>query len=92
MDFQMCPPLRKRASPATRNTTGTGYWPGTPALLVARIHDASVAALRSPDVAERLVQDGAEIVANSPQELAVFIRSEIDKYAAVIRKRKLRAH
>ncbi len=65
---------------------------GTPGLLVVRIHDATVAALRSPDVAERLVQDGAEIVGNSPQEFAVFIRSEIDKYAAVVRERKLQAH
>jgi tripartite-type tricarboxylate transporter receptor subunit TctC len=64
---------------------------GTPAAVLAKVHRDVVGVLRAPEVEERLIKDGAEVIGNTPQEFARFIRSEIDKYASVIKERGLRA-
>jgi tripartite-type tricarboxylate transporter receptor subunit TctC len=64
---------------------------GAPASIVGKVHAATVAALQGRELKSRLEQDGAEVIASSPQEFARFVRAEIDKYAAVIRERNLRA-
>jgi tripartite-type tricarboxylate transporter receptor subunit TctC len=64
---------------------------GTPAVVLAKVHRDVVGVLRAPEVEERLIKDGAEVIGNTPQEFARFIRSEIDKYASVIKERGLRA-
>ncbi len=53
--------------------------------IVARLHAEIVKALALPDVKERLVGLGAEIVANTPQEFSAYIRSGIDKWGKVVR-------
>jgi tripartite-type tricarboxylate transporter receptor subunit TctC len=63
---------------------------GVPAPILKKIHDDFVAVLRAPDVTQRLAADGAEVIASTPQEFARFIRSEIDKYANVVRQRGLK--
>ena len=62
----------------------------TPAPIVATLHAATVKALRSKDVTERLSNEAAEIVAGTPRELADFLKTEIAKWAAVIRKAQVR--
>jgi tripartite-type tricarboxylate transporter receptor subunit TctC len=62
----------------------------TPAPVVATLHAATVKALRSKDVAERLSNEAAEIVAGTPPQFAEFLKTEIAKWAGVIRKSKLR--
>jgi tripartite-type tricarboxylate transporter receptor subunit TctC len=57
----------------------------TPKDALARLNAAAVKALRAPDVGERLSSQGAEPVGNSPEEWGAFIRSEIDKWAKVVR-------
>jgi tripartite-type tricarboxylate transporter receptor subunit TctC len=59
---------------------------GTPAMIVARLHDATVAALALPDVRERLREQGAEAVGNSSTELATHVAAEIPKWAALARQ------
>ena len=59
---------------------------GTPAIIVAQLHDATVAALALPDVRERLREQGAEPVGNSSTELATYVAAEIPKWAALARK------
>ena len=51
--------------------------------IVARLHGETVKALQLPDVKERLAQNGADPVGNSPAEFAAFIRNERDKYARI---------
>jgi tripartite-type tricarboxylate transporter receptor subunit TctC len=63
---------------------------GLPAPVLSKIHADVVAVLRSPDMEQRLVKDGAEVIGNTPQEFARFIRSETDKYASVVKQRGLR--
>jgi tripartite-type tricarboxylate transporter receptor subunit TctC len=59
---------------------------GTPAMIAARLHDATVAALALPDVRERLREQGAEPVGNSSTELATYVAAEIPKWAALARQ------
>ncbi|MGZ8197110.1 MAG: Bug family tripartite tricarboxylate transporter substrate binding protein [Burkholderiales bacterium] len=58
---------------------------GTPPELIARLHKEIVRALAMPDVRERLSSEGAELVSNSPREFDAFVRSELVKWAKVVK-------
>jgi tripartite-type tricarboxylate transporter receptor subunit TctC len=61
---------------------------GTPAPIVQKLHNATVAAMDTPAVRERLKELGATVVAparRSPEYLKTFVESEIVKWAAPIR-------
>jgi tripartite-type tricarboxylate transporter receptor subunit TctC len=62
----------------------------TPAPVVGVLHAAAVKALKSKDVSERLSGEAAEIVASTPREFADFLKTEINKWAVVIRKAQVR--
>lgn len=57
----------------------------TPQPIVDKLHAALVASLTSPEVKERLALQGAVVVGNTPDEFAAYIRSEIDKWAEVVK-------
>ncbi len=57
---------------------------GTPAAIVGRLNSEMVKVLNLPEIKSRLTDEGAEPVANSPQEFAAFILSERNKYAEVV--------
>ena len=59
---------------------------GTPTPILARLHNATVAALALPDVRDKLREQGAEVVGNSPAELAGYVAVEIPKWAALARE------
>jgi tripartite-type tricarboxylate transporter receptor subunit TctC len=56
---------------------------GTPAPILARLHDATIAALTLPEVHDQLREQGAEVVGNSPAELSAYVTAEIPKWAAL---------
>jgi tripartite-type tricarboxylate transporter receptor subunit TctC len=58
---------------------------GTPREIVSRLNAEAVRALRAPEVAEKLSGQGAEPAPGTPEEFAGFIRSEIDKWAKVVK-------
>jgi tripartite-type tricarboxylate transporter receptor subunit TctC len=58
----------------------------TPAAVVARLNDAAVRALRSPDIRERMSQIGFDVVASSPAEFGQFMKEEVDRWTAVVNK------
>jgi tripartite-type tricarboxylate transporter receptor subunit TctC len=58
---------------------------------VAKLHADIVEIVKSPELTDRLTRDGAEVIANTPDEFARFIREEIDRYALVIKASGLRA-
>lgn len=58
---------------------------GMPADLALRIQRDVAKVLAMPDVRSRLVDMGVDVVANPPEEFAAYIRSEIARYAKVIR-------
>ena len=58
---------------------------GLPPAVVATLHDATVQALRSPDITQQLHVLGADAIGDSPQELDAFLREEIDRWSRVIK-------
>ncbi len=57
---------------------------GTPPAIVARLHAATVAALKSPQVADTLLKMGAPPEPSTPEQLRTFLRGEIKKFAEVV--------
>lgn len=64
---------------------------GLPAELLARINADVVKTLRLPDTNDRLTQQGIDRVASSPEQAAAYLRSELAKYAMVVKSANLRA-
>jgi tripartite-type tricarboxylate transporter receptor subunit TctC len=62
----------------------------TPAPVVRALHEGTVKALKSKEVGGRLSGEAAEIIANTPQQFAAFLKTESEKWSAVIRKAKVR--
>jgi tripartite-type tricarboxylate transporter receptor subunit TctC len=63
----------------------------TPKAIVTRLNAASVKVLHKPQVIERLSSQGAEPIGNTPDEFAKFVRSEIDKWAHLVKTAHMRA-
>jgi tripartite-type tricarboxylate transporter receptor subunit TctC len=58
---------------------------GLPREIVDKVHDEVVRAVRAPEMSERLVQQGADPVANTPEEFAEYIRAETVKWARIVK-------
>src|SRR5262249_22832710 len=63
----------------------------TPDPIVGRLNQEFVRALNQPEVKQRLLNTGAEVVANSQQECAAAIKSELSKMGKLIREAGIRA-
>lgn len=62
----------------------------TPAPIVAKLNNAIVTALRSPDMAERLGADGSEPVGTTPAQFGEHIHAEILRWRKLIKELGLR--
>ena len=58
---------------------------GTPKEIVDLLSREIVKVMALPDVKEKCAQLGFDVVANSPQEFAVYIKANIEKWAKVIK-------
>jgi tripartite-type tricarboxylate transporter receptor subunit TctC len=58
---------------------------GVPRPVVERLNAEFVKALRDPDLRQRLASQGAEPLTSTPAEFSAYLRSEIDKWAQVVR-------
>jgi len=68
------------------------YMPaGTPKPIIAKIHDALLAAMKLPEVQKRLAAIGAEPIGSTPEQLAGHLDAEMVKWAKIIRDRGIRA-
>jgi tripartite-type tricarboxylate transporter receptor subunit TctC len=63
----------------------------TPVAAVAKLHDAVVAALKQPDLREKLVASGAIPATTSPAELGTLMRDELARWGRVVREKNIRA-
>ncbi len=63
---------------------------GTPREIVQRLHTEIVRILTAQEVKDRLAADGAEVMANTPEQFAAYIRAEIAKWGKVIREARIR--
>ena len=57
---------------------------GTPSAVVAKLNATTLAALRDPEVMEKLASQGAILAGGTPGDFAAYIRSEIDKWGKVV--------
>ncbi|HEY3077892.1 MAG TPA: tripartite tricarboxylate transporter substrate binding protein, partial [Burkholderiales bacterium] len=60
-----------------------------PREVVERVHRDMVRALRSPEVEQRLTEQGFEVVASTPDEFLRFVQGESDKLGRLIRDNKV---
>jgi tripartite-type tricarboxylate transporter receptor subunit TctC len=58
----------------------------TPPEIIEKIHADTVAALNDPATKERLEQLGVLVVGSTPEQLAAFLKAEMDKWAPVIKE------
>jgi tripartite-type tricarboxylate transporter receptor subunit TctC len=58
---------------------------GTPGPVVEKLNGEIVRALKLPDVQARLTADGGHIITSSPEEFASYIRSEIVRFAKIVK-------
>jgi tripartite-type tricarboxylate transporter receptor subunit TctC len=58
---------------------------GTPQEIVAKLREATIAAINSPQVLPRLEFEGAEPVGNTPEEFGAFMKSESSRWAELIK-------
>jgi tripartite-type tricarboxylate transporter receptor subunit TctC len=58
---------------------------GTPAPVVARLHEVTAGALAKPEVKARFDALGTDVAPMNPEQLGGFIRSEITKFARLAR-------
>jgi len=69
-----------------------GSWQGvfapanTPSAIVKRLNTEIVKIINLPDVQDKLLTLGAEPVANSSEEFAVFVKAEVVKWGDVVKK------
>lgn len=57
---------------------------GTPEPILGKLHDASVKALQSPELKQRLESNGFVVVGSTPEDYAAWIEAETKKWAQVI--------
>jgi tripartite-type tricarboxylate transporter receptor subunit TctC len=57
----------------------------TPRRIIARLNEALVKVVRSPEIQAQFAALGADAVGNSPEEFAAFVRRDLEKYARVVR-------
>jgi tripartite-type tricarboxylate transporter receptor subunit TctC len=67
------------------NWTGVFAPAGTPAAVVTKLNAEIVRVMRLPEVQERLPKQGLTFTPGSPQQFAAFVKSEKDKWGALVR-------
>ena len=65
--------------------------PGTPREIIMLLNRESARIIALPDVKERLTALGMEPVGSTPEECSALIRTEIERWAKVIREAGIRA-
>jgi tripartite-type tricarboxylate transporter receptor subunit TctC len=63
----------------------------TPAAVVNRLSQELMRILNRPEIKEKFLHAGGEVVANTPEQLAVWLKSEIAKWAKVIKEARIQA-
>jgi len=65
--------------------------PGTPKDIVNKLNVEIVKILNTPEVRQRLIDGGSEVIGNSPDDADRFLKSEIKKWGVVVRTAKISA-
>ena len=65
--------------------------PGTPKDIINKLNAEVVKALTTPEVRQRLIEGGSEVIGSSPEEADRFLKSEINKWGKVVKAAKISA-
>ena len=64
---------------------------GTPREIVQRLNTEIVRILQSPEVKERFLKQGVDVQTSTPEQFDAFVRSEVGRWAKVIKDAGIRA-
>ena len=64
---------------------------GTPRDIVARLNAEIVKVLNSPDIKDRFAKQGVEVRTSTPEQFGEFVRSEVGRWAKVVKEAGIRA-
>lgn len=81
------PTTKEKGLPAVEaeNWYGIVAPAGTPKAVIDKMHATITAALRTPEVKQKLEPIGAILIGNTPEQFAAYIQSEEKKWAEVVR-------
>ena len=82
------PTVAESGYPGYEATTWFGVMlpKGSPAAAVKRLHGAFAQTLKVPEVRERLLAQGFDIVGSAPQEFDAFVRAETQRWSKVVKE------
>ena len=86
------PTLAEAGVPGAEVGSWTGYLApaGTSQAIVRRLHTEIVRIMGEPDVKARLQAEGAEPIGMGPGEFAAYIKTEVTKWAKVVKQAGVR--
>ena len=64
----------------------------TPVTIVSRLNQETVRVLNRPDVKERLLNSGLEVIASSPEQLAAAVKSSVGTFGKLIKDLGIRSN
>jgi tripartite-type tricarboxylate transporter receptor subunit TctC len=81
------PTLRETVMPGFELSTWIGVMAPAkmPAAIVKRLNSEVMAALQDPEMKTRLEQEGAELRGSSPEEYGAYLKSELERWAKVVK-------
>ena len=82
------PTVAESGYPGFESTNFFGFFApaGTPKEIIAKLNAASVKVLSSPELQARFALQGAEVVANKPEETTAMLKTDIVKWADVAKR------
>jgi tripartite-type tricarboxylate transporter receptor subunit TctC len=88
------PGVKPIADQGVPNYSAVAWWgviaPGkTPPPVINRIYEEINKALKDPGIAQQLSAQGMDLIAGKPAEFDKFLKSEIDRWAKVVRDNKI---
>ena len=62
----------------------------TPAPVIAKLNAAVNAVLKDPETAKKLIEAGADPAAGTPEQLAEFLKSELERWGKVVKEKNIK--
>lgn len=81
------PTIAESGYPGFESTAWTAFFApaGTPKEIIGRLHSEIVRVLQIPEVGEKLLNSGYEVVVGSPEQLGEEVKAEVAKWARVFK-------
>jgi tripartite-type tricarboxylate transporter receptor subunit TctC len=92
-DFPDVPTVEEAGVPGYRFSTWYGLFApgGTPAPIVAKLHAEATRALNAPQTRAKMIEMGADdTVTRSPEEFAALVRSDIARFAKLVKEANIK--